>query len=367
MLKVLAHRRPEPPFGLPFFFPPPSILYSVILISAIFLPHASGQTLLNGQLFTNGLSIVDAPAPQSNFNFGGGITIAIELSGNGKLPQSALFPGNPNIGYDSLDLYLVSAETDTNITVSDDSVLLQQEPGSTVKHLNWPIPNCLSSGEYNLTLYEGSHVKGQSFYTITPIPIEISNNPNPSGPCTSGTNSLQDQPQASSPLPHSLFLHGDSNPGGGPANPGDGQPDPGQPSAPTSSGFVTSVYPSSVPGIRTITRGAGNQISSFNPYRYTYSSDSQTVTVTESPTPTTLTLVIISSETLTSTEPGQTTYTTTETSSTTMTTFIEGPSGSDNSGFLPVNAPENAGFSNRSISISWLTGFWIVMSLIGCW
>jgi len=353
MLKVLAHRRPEPPFDLPFFLPPlPSILYSLIFTLTILVPHTSGQKLPKGHQFTNGLSIVDAPAPLSTFNFGGDITIAIDLSRDGKLPQSF------GIGYDSLDLYLVSAQTDTNITVSDHSNLLQQEPGSTVKHLNWSIPSCLSSGQYNLTLYEGSHVNNQLFYTITPIPIQISNNLNPSGPCTSGVNSLQAQPQASSPPPHKLFNDAAQHDADdGPTKAGNGH------NAPTSSGFATSVYTSSVPGIRTITRSAGT---SFNPYRYTYSSDGQTVTVTASPTPTHVTLVIVSLETLTSTGPGQTTYTTTETSSTTMTTFIKGFSSSrfDNSGYLLVNAPENAGFSDRSISFSWLLAFWIIVALV---
>jgi len=74
-----------------------------------------------------------------------------QVSGDGKLPQSASVPGNGGqSGYDGLDLYLVSGQTNTNVTVSNNSDILKQEPGSTVKHLNWPIPSCVSSGQYNV-------------------------------------------------------------------------------------------------------------------------------------------------------------------------------------------------------------------------
>jgi hypothetical protein len=67
-----------------------------------------------------------------------------QVSGNGQLENSG------QNGYDGLDLYLVSAQTNTNITVSNNSDILNQEPGGTVKHLNWQIPGCISSGQYNV-------------------------------------------------------------------------------------------------------------------------------------------------------------------------------------------------------------------------
>lgn len=73
-----------------------------------------------------------------------------QLSGDGKIPQSAFIPGSGQAtSYNSLELYLVSATENLNLTVSNGTGLLTQEPGSTVKHLNWPIPTCVPSGSYN--------------------------------------------------------------------------------------------------------------------------------------------------------------------------------------------------------------------------
>lgn len=307
------------------------LLTPYFVLFFFFVPRVSSQLLSNGQLYTNGLSIVDAPAPESTFHFGSDIPIAIDVSGNGQLPVSASVPGNSGkTGYDGLDIYLVSSQTNTNVTVSYDSGILKDESGSTVKHLNWQMPSCLSSGEYNLTLYECARINSQFYYTITPIPIEV-DNPYPSGPCTSGANPLQDQPQASSPPPESPFL------------PTDDPPDPWPPSAPASSGFVT--------------------IPSHNPYQYTTMSNGQTVTVTASGMPTTVTIVLVSTEVLTSMGPGETSvFTTTETSSSTTTAVVNAPS--DTSGFLPVNA----GSSHRCIPFWWLMSISLIMALItSCW
>ncbi|EKM60957.1 uncharacterized protein PHACADRAFT_83918, partial [Phanerochaete carnosa HHB-10118-sp] len=76
---------------------------------------------------------------------------------------------------------------------------------STVKHLNWPIPDCIRPGSYNITLYETSHIAGSQFFSITPIPATIEN-PLPSGPC-SPTNEFFAGPQSSSPPPANPFLN----------------------------------------------------------------------------------------------------------------------------------------------------------------
>jgi len=131
--------------------------------------------------------------------------IAIDISGDGKLPSAASLPGSGlSTNFELLEIYLVSAETKINMTVSAGPGLLTNESGSTVKHLNWPIPTCIPAGNYNLTFYESSFVNGTGIFTITPIPIPVSNT-NPSGQCTN-LNTLQAQPQSSSPLVHSPFL-----------------------------------------------------------------------------------------------------------------------------------------------------------------
>ncbi|OBZ78717.1 hypothetical protein A0H81_00661 [Grifola frondosa] len=153
-------------------------------------------TLVNGQVFTNGLAVVDSPQPNTPLNAGSNMPIAIDVSGDGRLDTTS--------GIDLLELYMVSSETLQNITVSAGPELLIQESGSTVKHLNWPIPDCIPAGDYNLTFYENSHAQGNNFFSITPIPVELQNSA-PSDACTSAVNDLQDQPQPSSPPPSNLL------------------------------------------------------------------------------------------------------------------------------------------------------------------
>src|ERR1700722_7591344 len=131
-----------------------------------------------------------------------------QVSGDGLLSPLASVPGSGlATGFDSLDVFLVSYQTQLNITVSTGPDLLTQEPGSTVKHLNFPIPSCVPPGQYNvscipfvfvrrissfqqLTFYEESHIDDVPFFSITPLPIII-NNPNLSGSCAPGSNPLQ--------------------------------------------------------------------------------------------------------------------------------------------------------------------------------
>ncbi|KAJ7169682.1 hypothetical protein C8R46DRAFT_206235 [Mycena filopes] len=179
------------------------LVHPVFLFVALFFNTVAAQ-LINGQTFTNGLAIIDSPNPNSPGHAGSPLPIAIDVSGNGKLPPAASLPAsNASTGYQSLEIYLVSATTNINITVSAGPGLLANESGSTVKHVNWPIPTCLPAGNYNLTFYESSHFNGQGVFTITPIPVPISNS-SPSGQCD-GLNSVQAQPQSSNPLTQSPF------------------------------------------------------------------------------------------------------------------------------------------------------------------
>ena len=85
-----------------------------------------------------------------------------QLSGDGKITdQDAFIPGsNLNTRYDFLEIYLVSPQA--NFTVANSSIL-SQEPGSTVKHLNWPIPTCVNAGSYNV---RGSPIFCTSLLTV---------------------------------------------------------------------------------------------------------------------------------------------------------------------------------------------------------
>jgi hypothetical protein len=132
---------------------------------------ASAQDFIvsGGQIFTPGLAVVDAPQPGTPL--GGGeqlsssetkpasdhavletLHVAIDVSGNGRLPIP------PNIASDSpsqifnITIFLYSYDTGRNLTVSNGTEtflaaslgpVMLQEPGSTVKHINWKWPDCL--------------------------------------------------------------------------------------------------------------------------------------------------------------------------------------------------------------------------------
>ncbi|KAI0341676.1 hypothetical protein BDW22DRAFT_1413964 [Trametopsis cervina] len=170
------------------------------------LQQATAQIIVNGQIFTNGLAIVDAPQPGTTLHAGATQSVAIDISGDGHIPQSA---ADPNSGldthYDSLEVYLISYESSFNQTISSGPGLLEQEPQSTVKHINWVIDPCIKNGNYNLTFYEGSHINGTAYFTITPLPIEIQNTA-VADQCVNATNPIQAFPQAQSALSHSPFL-----------------------------------------------------------------------------------------------------------------------------------------------------------------
>lgn len=163
--------------------------------------------------------------------------IDVQLSGDGIIPQSAFIPGSGlPTRYDFLELYLVSSQSKVNITVSTGTGLLSQEPGSTVKHLSWPMPDCLTPGIYNvksktctplchsfqtsshaqLTVYEGAHINNnvcaflsanavyipyalvKAFFSITPISISIANAQVSKNASQCLSNPLQQQPQPES-------------------------------------------------------------------------------------------------------------------------------------------------------------------------
>ncbi|OBZ75393.1 hypothetical protein A0H81_04377 [Grifola frondosa] len=179
-----------------------------VCLAALFahVQHACAQTVVNGQIFTNGLAIIDAPASNSSLHAGSTIQVAIDVSGDGKLSQSASIPGSSqSTRFDSLETYLVSYQKSQNLTVSSGPGLLTRESGSTVKHWNYNVSTCVPAGSYNLTFYEGSRIDGQAYFSITPVPVEVMND-NPSGACSEGMNTLQDYPQRSSSPPSSPWL-----------------------------------------------------------------------------------------------------------------------------------------------------------------
>lgn len=91
--------------------------------------------------------------PYSTLHTGATQSVAIDISGDGHLPMDSSGPGSSSpTHFDSLEIYLTSYATSFNLTVSSGPNLLTQEPGSTVKHVNWLIDSCIPSGNYNVCL-----------------------------------------------------------------------------------------------------------------------------------------------------------------------------------------------------------------------
>uniref|UniRef100_A0A0W0G2N7 Uncharacterized protein n=1 Tax=Moniliophthora roreri TaxID=221103 RepID=A0A0W0G2N7_MONRR len=182
------------------------------VLFVLYLIFGQLQCCWAGQIFTDGLAIINSPQIGNPGHAGSNLPISIDISGNGKLaPDATSSVSSSPTHYRSLDIYLVSAETAMNFTVSSGPTIFTQE-GGTVRHIDWQIPKCIPEGAYNLTFYESSYIDGQPYFIITPISIPI-DNPSPSGvPCTEGTNEFLGQPQASSPPLQSPFGQGQGPP-----------------------------------------------------------------------------------------------------------------------------------------------------------
>jgi hypothetical protein len=274
--KVLAHQAG----GFTFFV-------SIQVYLVLFFVFASNLPgVLAGQLFSDGLLIINSPSANSPGHAGSTLPISVDISGNGQLSSDAANPSSKLPShFNSVEIYLVSSQTKLNVTVSTGPRFLTNENG-TVRHLSWPVPTCISPGQYNLTFYEASKINGDSRFIITPVAIPIEN-PRPSGQCSEGVNALQAQPQASNPPVQRPF------------------------------GGV-----SGSPTLVTITLD-GSQF------------DFPTVTKTIAPTVPPSTVVVVSMQTVTTTASGRDGMITSVYTQTFTTTAIVQ---SDNSGFMPVNA-----------------------------
>ncbi len=68
--------------------------------------------------------------------------LRFKVSGDGKLSDDSFFS--------LLEIYLVSSETNINLTVVSGTDFLSQESGS-VRHENFMIPTCIKAGNYNVS------------------------------------------------------------------------------------------------------------------------------------------------------------------------------------------------------------------------
>lgn len=141
------------------------MLFRFILAVVLSARCLNAQQIVNGQIFTPGIAIVDSPQP--NTPLGGGkssfkiildgvvlmavdhLQVAIDVSSDGQL-QLPPYPSNPNSAIWNITIFLSSYITGWNFTISNGTAtngsvgeIMGQENGSTVKHVNWVWPDCL--------------------------------------------------------------------------------------------------------------------------------------------------------------------------------------------------------------------------------
>ncbi|TFK30592.1 hypothetical protein FA15DRAFT_662590 [Coprinopsis marcescibilis] len=223
-------------------------LVRVFVLQSFYFVLVLAQTRVNGQLFSRGLAIINAPAPNSEHTAGGILPISIEVSGNGRIPFDALIPKSGLLtAYEELNIFLVSSQTGANVTVSTGPRLLTDESG-TVRHLNWQIPSCTPAGRYNMTFYELSRLNGQNLFAVTPVVLSIRNpNPAPLDDCDGLLNTLDAQPQADVPAPEPPFLPGGNSPQVTFTDPGERTSSSTAPSGNNRSGMTTVIVGSGSP------------------------------------------------------------------------------------------------------------------------
>ncbi|KAJ5907018.1 uncharacterized protein N7473_003934 [Penicillium subrubescens] len=153
-------------------------------------------TIVNGQVYTPGLAIIDAPQPNTPLG-GENLQVAIDVSGNGKLPwpPSTQSADSPTL-FHNITLFLTSETLSHNFTISNGTEpanngtgyvgpVLDQEPSSTVKHVNWVWPKCLvgdgtssdgsARGAYNISMHQSFRWNGSDYYTVFDLPISVTN------------------------------------------------------------------------------------------------------------------------------------------------------------------------------------------------
>ncbi|KAI8931382.1 hypothetical protein NX059_011715 [Plenodomus lindquistii] len=121
--------------------------------------------------------------------------IALDVSGDGRLPVP---PRNINDALTQVynfTLFLTSDSLQKNFTISNITTqtppfanILDQESGQTVKHINFEWPECLvgegdnneggARGDYNISIHQNYKLNGVDRYTIFNLPISISNSIN---------------------------------------------------------------------------------------------------------------------------------------------------------------------------------------------
>ncbi|CAG8980484.1 hypothetical protein HYALB_00013120 [Hymenoscyphus albidus] len=191
--------------------PFPIHVQSLAFVLPLLVRCIYAQAVVNGQIFTPGIVLVDAPQP--NTPLGGDILhVALDVTSNGQL-QLPPYPSRPISAIHNVTIFLSSYDTGKNFTVSNGTagvgtlgIIMDMEPGSTVKHINWVWPDCLvgdgnsdssknSRGAYNISIRQNFRLNDTDMYTIFDLPIHVTNgiSPKPDRPaCNSINNPMID-------------------------------------------------------------------------------------------------------------------------------------------------------------------------------
>lgn len=146
-----------------------SLSLSEALLLFCLLDSASrvAAQLVGGQFFTSGLVILNSPQPGSTIQgellvqrslaqirsthapskVGQKLSLSLDVSGDGLIPTPNAAVATTLL---NLDIFLVSGTASVNFSLSQGAGLLSQEPGSTVKHLDVDLPDCLPAASYNV-------------------------------------------------------------------------------------------------------------------------------------------------------------------------------------------------------------------------
>lgn len=169
-----------------------AVLFRFCLLLAAWVGCLNAQQIVNGQIYTPGIALVDAPQPNTPLG-GDFLQVALDVTSDGQL-ELPPYPSNPNSAIWNITIFLSSYTTGKNFTISNGTAsannaslgeIMAQEPSSTVKHVNWIWPDCLvgdgtstgntSRGAYNISIRQNFRLNGTDIYTIFDLPIKVTN------------------------------------------------------------------------------------------------------------------------------------------------------------------------------------------------
>lgn len=136
----------------------------------------------------------DMGQPQPFTPMGGDfLHVAIDVGGDGKLRVPPNDISDPLTQVFNFTLFLTSNSLQKNFTISNITTttppfanIMNQEPGETVKHINFEWPDCLvgdgkedinttARGDYNITIHQNFRLNGSDHYSIFNLPISVTN------------------------------------------------------------------------------------------------------------------------------------------------------------------------------------------------